>query len=500
MSWFSRRMKVMGLMAMLLLAILVGASIWYLQARYSKLLDQISPTKSDQALEVKLSLFKDDPEEIKACILKIIGQDAYSKLDQMIRSPNVGEQQAIDNCQSLKSEKADRSEQNQQITEPKSTANASKITSNSESKTPSPTSSSSDSTSTPTPTTNIAPILTKTYTSSITRSEPITLTGDQVMEIVDTDFTHSKQITLKDKAKLIIKNSKFNHTNTYSFEHTLDAFDQAQVIVEDSTLISSPWLNWNFYNTSQLTLTNVDNERSNVWHGFQNSARATIKNARFSGTISHQVAFDITDSPATYIEYVFPDGARVDETLPANLNNYQFPGIDDNDVTFSVAIKNSKAIFWGITVNPNDDITIRDVSNGLTVTFAIKAPLADVTAEFDDLKATTYADQTWNVSGMRLRLVNTKTTTWSPIVGDGNTLIIKNSELADNAFSWGTSKIVIENSNLSFVRAKDSVDITLRNSTVSGDVVAIDNGVMHLINTSVKGKQIQEGKGKILLE
>lgn len=140
------------------------------------------------------------------------------------------------------------------------------------------------------------------------------------------------------------------------------------------------------------------------------------------------------------------------------------------------------ALNWGITVNPGSRVTIND-TDSLVVTFDIGEPLKNTTVTLEGLKETRYDDQTWQMADTTLRLKNVKTNCWSPIAGGTNTLILKNSELADNAFSSGNAKIVVENSTTSFLRAKDSVEMTIKNSVINGDVVARDNGTIHLINT-----------------
>ncbi|MBI2338219.1 hypothetical protein HYU95_03455 [Candidatus Daviesbacteria bacterium] len=340
---------------------------------------------------------------------------------------------------------------------------------------------------------------TKSYSKEITNEKPITLTGNQILEISDTHYIQKNDITLKDNAKLIIQNSFFEHLGDSSFQYWLKAYDNAQVIVENSKLRSSPWLNWNFYNSSSLTLLNVDQSESGIWHYFPDDAKVIVKNASFHGTLDNNAQADIDGSKDTFIELVFLPGSVVDESLPkTTTGTYTFPNQNDKlPGKMKLSLTNSTTPNWGITVTEEDKVTIRDTEN-LTVTFSFGYKFINETIELSDLKVKKYNDQTWNFKDTYLRLINTKTNKWSPIVGVDNTLIIKNSELADNAFSNTRAKIIIEDSTAQFLRAKDSVQMTVKNSTVEGDVVAEDNGRITLVNTKIGGQQVQKGNGQVI--
>ncbi|MBI4175219.1 hypothetical protein HY523_01225 [Candidatus Berkelbacteria bacterium] len=290
--------------------------------------------------------------------------------------------------------------------------------------------------------------------------------------------------------------SLFEHRQDFSGHYTLEARDHAAVIVLNSTIRSSAWLNWNFYDAASLKLDNVEQIFSGIWHSFQGQASAVVKRAKFHGTLNHEVRFAIEDSPDTFIEFVYPPGAVVDEEFPRRITDYTFPNAGEENIASRLTIKNSTARSWGITVNPGSSVAIKN-TDSLIVTFAISEPWQGITAELNDLKAKRYDDQTWQIADASLRLQNTTTGRWSPIVGGTNTLIVKNSDLADNAFSSGEAKVVIEHSTASFLKAKDSVEMTVKDSVVSGDVVAVDNGRITLVNSKVKGKVIEEGNGKV---
>jgi hypothetical protein len=337
----------------------------------------------------------------------------------------------------------------------------------------------------------------KFYNRSVASNEPLVIQGNEKFEITDTHYVQRNNIILKDNARLVIRDSLFEHRQNYSFEYTLEAQDNAQLIVENSLIRSSAWLNWNFRDNASLEYYHVRQTFSDIWHSFTGRAKGTITNSKFHGTLGEEATVAIENSPSTFLELVFPVGAVVDEEFPEKVTDYSFPGANDQHIGLSLLLKNSSADSWGITVNPDSVVTIRKTSP-LIVTLAVGPPWDGVTAELDNLRSTFYADQTWRIENTVLRLIETTTGKWSPIVGGNNTLVIKNSELSDNAFSWGTAKLQIERSTLSFLRAKDSVGITVRDSIIKGDAVAVDNGTITLINTKVTGKVVEEGNGQVI--
>jgi hypothetical protein len=338
----------------------------------------------------------------------------------------------------------------------------------------------------------------------VTDNNPILLTGTDVLVINNMDYTIKNDIILRGDSQLIITNSKFTHLNDYSFQYWLKAYDNAKVIVRDSTIVSSPWLNWQFFNFSSLELTNVINDQSNVWLGLQNNASAIVKGAsRFHGTIGGAASLYVENVPKTFIETVFPANAVVDEQFPSVVSGkkvYSFPNINDIGLQIRLTVKNSGSTYsnWAITYVPTDNVTIRNTT-GLTVTFSIPSTYSGMTVQFSSLRSGYYPNQSWSTGNATLKLMKTTVSKWSPIVGGNNTLILHDCDLADNSFSSGNAQVYVYNSTMSFIRGKDDVHMYLYDSSVSGDVVATMNSILELHSTTAAGQMIEQDYGQILI-
>ena len=350
----------------------------------------------------------------------------------------------------------------------------------------------------------------KQYTRTITHNEPIVLSGTDILEIKNTHYIQNGDITLKDNAKLIITNSYFEQRNTGGVVPRLDAGQYAQVIIKNSEAGFSPWIVWKFADYSELYINALkvakNDGDANVYHEITGNAKAVINKALFTASVANQADVTIDKSARVALNLSLSGGAIINEQFPKKITAYNFPGYDDRNIGLKLKITNAVAPEWGVTIYPTSNVTIHD-TEGLTVGFSVVYPWVGATATFENLRPGYYVDDKFGFSqttaqfwdrNMKIHLVNTAVKAWSPMVGDENTLVLKNSEIADLPWSWGNAKIILENSTTTFARARQNVEITSKNSTITGDIAAIENGKINLIRTRVLGKKITQGKGQIV--
>jgi hypothetical protein len=329
---------------------------------------------------------------------------------------------------------------------------------------------------------------------------PLELRGNQVV-VVSGSYAFHNRIDLYDNSTLIIRNATFNHVTAYAGQYELWAYDDAKVIIENSTINSSVYVSWRFFGRARLQMTNVVNNQSTLWHGFLEHAKASfvhVSRAYCTGADGADIQiYDVADA---FVEMVFPVGSTVDEGFPRAVEGqaYRFPSSNDSGVTHTLSMALVPFARWGITYHPQSQITIRD-TRALVVTFNIPRTFSGVTARFDGLRATLYADQTWTTGNSVLRLINTVTEPWSPIVSGNNTLIITDSELADIAGIYDSATVHIADSTLSQVRARDQSRFWLERSYVSGDIVASNESVITLTDVGLGGQIVREQNGQVII-
>lgn len=332
----------------------------------------------------------------------------------------------------------------------------------------------------------------------VTVNDSVTLTGTQVVVVSAATVTVRGRIELHDRSMLIIRDSVFNHFADYAGQFDLWAYDDSKVIVERSTIDASVYMSWHFFDRSTLQMAHVVN-RTTLWHGLQQRATATFGHVtRAYATGAEGTTLQIDHAAESFIEMVLPPGTTVDEAFPPAIEagGYRFPGPDDLGVRHTLTMSAVPAARWGITYTPESNITIRD-TQALVVTFNIPRSYSGLTARFDGVRATHYQDRTWETGASRLRLVETTTMPWSPIVSGNNTLIITNSELADITGIFDTATVHIADSTLSQARAHGRANYTLERSHVSGDVVASDESVVTMIGGGVGGRAVREPRARM---
>jgi hypothetical protein len=364
----------------------------------------------------------------------------------------------------------------------------------------------------------------------VTNDEPIVLEGDEVMEIVGVRYIHNNDIVLRDQARLIIRDSVFEHLEEYTFQHGLNASGSSQVVLENSDLYTActGMLNWGFFEQASFIASNVTHTGGcNTWNFFSGSSTADISNwPYFGGTFCDQSRGTITASSDLEVELCWPSGAVVDESLPTTIDRFSFPNDNDEGIDFSLEITDSTIDGWGIGVNPGNDITIRD-AEAVTVSVIVGLPWQNETVVLEGLDSKTYEDQTWEIVDATLRFINVTTYGWEPNAFATNTLIIRNSNYSGSTNNSSTATYIIENSTVGAIQTQESVSMTIRDSVITGDVIArndstitlidsivagdedsslsgvvraTDNATIILINTFVDGEPISDDNGQIILE
>jgi hypothetical protein len=327
--------------------------------------------------------------------------------------------------------------------------------------------------------------------------EPIILSGDDVLEIVDTQYIHRGDIRLSGNAQLVIKDSIFTHAKEFAFEYGLFATENAQVVVENSGIGTdcTGSFNWSFLDDASFTASGVDSSTAgcNTWNFFSGTPVANIEEwYGFGGTICGGSDVTISNSTRMEVELCYPAAATLDMELPLEVSSFALSEADDPTITSNLSITDSTLEGWGINVLPGADITIRN-SPAITIGVIVGRPWVEQTVELDGIGMGLYDDQVWDIADARLRLVNTTTYGWEPNAFADNTLIIRNSDYSGSAVNGGSAIYIIEDSTAGQLRAHEDVVMTVRNSIIEGDVIAVDNATITLIDSRITGNGHEDG-------
>jgi hypothetical protein len=339
----------------------------------------------------------------------------------------------------------------------------------------------------------------RVYAKAISNDQPIILTGDEVLEITNTRFTQKHNIVLKDRAKLIIKDSQFELLNGTNTTRSVEVKDYSQIKVINSDLRVAPGITFKVTDHGSVSYSGssmaADATSGIPWHEVDKDASVMVYGAPFHGSIKDRAKITIDRSADVFLDMDL-NGAIIDEAFPRTMTEYAFPGHNDRNVYFKLAITNSVAYRWGIKTYPTSNITVRD-TDGINIGMVFGWPLENATIELDGLQTGKFEDRAITARQMKLRLINTTVSEWIPVVGDSNTLRIKNASLTAQQWDWGWANITLENCVIPSARTKQNVTMTLKDCTVNGDITATDDSKIILINTTVAGNQKTRGNGKI---
>jgi hypothetical protein len=324
--------------------------------------------------------------------------------------------------------------------------------------------------------------------------DPIVLTGNQTLTITDPDYVIKNDITLHDNSTLIIRDSTFTHSSDYFDQFTLRAYDNAKVIIERSTLRGTA--NWKFSGNSSLRMTDVPDYT--LWSVFSDQSTAIVRNANFRVTVLDASSVDIDGARQADIETGFPPASTVDESLPLSVGStpYVFPNDGERGIRYQLKLANVAATNWGVTIEPDSDITFRDTR--VAIGMQLPSTYSGLTVQLDNLRSKLYVDDSWSFAHGVIRLKNTYAGAWYPGASGNNRLIITNSTLADMDIHNGRAQVSISDSTLSVPVAREFVRIDITRSAVNGNVTAIDNGIITITDSVVAGKLVKQGNGLII--
>lgn len=155
---------------------------------------------------------------------------------------------------------------------------------------------------------------------------------------------------------------------------------------------------------------------------------------------------------------------------------------------------------WGTTLDRYTNITFEDT----VITIGLNAGLGTEALEekivLSGLKAQRYDSFALDYDTNHLELVDSEVISWYPQVWGGTVLEISDSELADLQWNGGDSVVTARNCSLEIAYAMQEVTYHIYDSTITGDVTAIDDSKIYLYNSRVEGSVVEIGNGQVFID
>jgi|GEM_PF-3608407 hypothetical protein len=341
------------------------------------------------------------------------------------------------------------------------------------------------------------------YSKKIINTEPLILSDNQRLEIIDAKYIQRNDIILSDNAELIVRDSYFSHEGHGAQAYTLKANDSSKVIFENSILRTSSWIDWDFGGNSQIIYNNTNKNSGNPWHGLFENATAYVYNTNFGGTaISDSPKFIIRNSHELALELYVYENSTINEShlVPGYVDKFVFPNEREKNINYLIDIEDSNIIHWGIGIAPRGKVYLSD-SRDVNFCMPILWPYINETFYFNNLrKGVVYEKRVIEYGGTEIYLENVSSRGWCFNVWDDNTLYVKNSDIDDINHNGGNGRQFYENIVSNVVIANENNYFEIKNSKIRGDVIAKGNSTIVLINTEVKGKIIEKDNGRIFIK
>lgn len=339
-----------------------------------------------------------------------------------------------------------------------------------------------------------------TYGNHVTNEAPLRLSGDEVLVIEDTFYEQRNDVQLADNATLVVRDSRFSHRGVGPGSVTLEASDNATLIVDNSVIETSPWVSWWFSGSAAASYRDSQVTSGLPWQSYADRSRADVVNAGFGGTIYDNASIEIRDSPDVMVELYVSGGqvVNITEIGPGYVDAYTLPNEGEAAVGYSVAIEDSTIQKWGVGVRPHGTLRLRD-SRGVNICLPIDGPYRNETIRFDGLaRDVVFEEKRIEYLGTQIELINTSASGWCVPVGNNNSVHIADAGIDDIQYSRTTAPLIYENVTAGVVIADHGILLEIIDSTITGSVVARGNATVILEDTEVAG-EIQEQGGTIIV-
>lgn len=324
--------------------------------------------------------------------------------------------------------------------------------------------------------------------------------------IENAEYTQIGSIELHDHAQLRIQNTTFHIPNSYNGEFSLVADGNSNVFIENCHLDLGKRMNFRFTDHAQATYNSVTYEDRlyGPWQSFSGNTTLTLNKSAFGGTIWGETIWNINNGQNLYLELgiqgIDQNGATANESnLPLNTNipTWTFPNEDEQNIHYKINLTNSNMYKWGFFIAPNSHLTLNNTSS-VNLCFPIQRPYLNQSITLSDLHATIYQDRTIQFANTSLHLLNTSVSGWCFNNSEQNTLNVSSSDIDDINNVRGYSHQIYTNIKTHLVIAREHSIVEIRDSEISGDVIAQDSSTIILANTRVKGNLHQEENGHII--
>ena len=331
----------------------------------------------------------------------------------------------------------------------------------------------------------------------------ITLSGNSILFVYNASrtvqLTMAGQLELRDNATLVLNHSKLQVDQLYDQQFSMWMYNTSHFYAFFSNVTACGY-QWPgaMWDRSNLTIGGTEFCVNPSWFPVTLIQNASIYSA-YSLFYSDIVHFDfpwvplgssiVLDHSAYFnIWLAVREGASADLTLPQAFApvpvNWSFPGsFAVTNISYRIELNVSSPLLFATMQYRGGSIIVRDSPSFLGAFF-----IDNAATRFSGMREQHYADTTFPMQDVSLRLVNSTIFTWNFYASDGGNIAIDSSDVGE-ILCMGTGQATISNCNLDgkggYVSCHGTSLLRIFNSTISPVVVSYENTVLEIQNSTI---------------
>lgn len=323
----------------------------------------------------------------------------------------------------------------------------------------------------------------------------------------NTMVTIRGQINLYDHSTLIFENSSIIYDLDYNRQFGIDVHNEATLIINDCEIesIDYKWVFFSFFESATIHFKNFSNDLEDwaPWTSCEGYVKYLMENSVAWVTISKDFYGNLTatHSNRVYFELMLKPGEVYDETLPRNYTDYWECNFYDGSVTVieSFIQKLDVDLFPGVNATIRDTPYIDfgwrfgDVGPGSEYSEP------DIPRTIEGVRVGYYADFFIQGDNANLHLINSSIDQgWWPMTTGNYHLTVIDNDLVDPR-AEDTSNFTAIDSDIHYFTGIDNSYSHIINSSIEQSIVALNNAVVELTNTSFYGSVAIDENATIII-
>jgi len=365
---------------------------------------------------------------------------------------------------------------------------------------------------------------------TLTLTQDTTVTGDIVIMQQGTLVVDG--VTLRLDGNIIVVDSgtfdmvggTLAFQSVYRYQHGFSVSGSGTVRLSNASVTSNGHnLNAGFSESSRFELTDTTFASGITTALFQDASADVNGSNPLEWVLQDNGSLRIAHNNGPFIFWpIFPDGSTADISFPDgnHVDDFSLSDADPNvnGLGVSISLTDVGQVWWGLMLRSGADVTVRDSTMRTTGIIVDEGGDETITGL---VNGQSYTDQTFSLAGSTYRLINSSVETWNVYAWGADTLSMDNClfgelgvlDVTDTTLTHclidgtggylftdsETQTSLITSTLLSDTIANgQSLQLFVYSAIVNGDVIATDESIIFLVNTTTDRTPMARDSGLVV--